>query len=226
MPKTQIIETSQQPTLFGRRVLYDELMTTLADAKKLQIERKLEARALLDKFQFEALFNRYGRYEIRGSFAHNLMLKPDLDGTIYVPELQVQRVLKLVGELVQTTGVQSVTVENRAVIDDPLETNRLGWVIRAKLPFGGQKWNLDIHILKPEDAAGHDYLGEHKYNAEQHDAMLFIKAQLTEQGLYPGSSKVPGSFASVDVYRAVIEDGIRTTEGLINWGRSHEYYGK
>ncbi len=201
-------------------------MIGLTEARKLQNERKATAIKLLDHFDFQSIFNRYGDYVIRGSLAHNLMLKPDIDGTIFVAKLDIDQILSLVNELVRTPGVMSVTIENRALIQESGEHNKKGWVIRMKVPFEGLKWNFDVHILKHEDAAGHDYLGEHIYSAAQYDAMLLIKAQLTEMRRYPGSSKIPGSFASVDVYRAVIEDGISTTNDLLAWGETHDYYGK
>ena len=201
-------------------------MIDLAQAKKLQDDRKSAAEKLLDYFRFQDLFNQYGDYVIRGSFAHDLMLKPDIDGTIFVSNLDLDKMLDLVGLLVKTPGVMSVTMENRALVDERGETNKKGWVIRMKVPFEGLNWNFDIHILKFEDSEGHDYLGEHKYTQLQHDAMLLIKAQLTEMKRYPGSSKIPGSFASVDIYRAVIEDGVMITDQLLFWGETHIYYGK
>ena len=200
-------------------------MITLEQAKARQNEVKAQAQRLLNAFMFMELFNQYGEYEIRGSFAADLMLKPDIDGTIYVKEDNLDNVLKLTSDLIRTFGIQSVAIDNRAFPDKGAK-NTAGYVIRMKVPFEGVKWNFDIHMMRREDSTGHNYLGEHTYSESQHDAMLLIKAQLTEQRLYPGSSKVPGSFASVDIYRAVIKDGVTNTDALHEWAKTHDYYSK
>lgn len=51
--------------------------------------------------------------------------------------------------------------------------------------------------------------------------MLALEAELHQRLLYPGSTKLPNSFSSVDVYRAVLESGVATVDEMIAWGKTH-----
>lgn len=120
--------------------------------------------------------------------------KPDIDGYIVSDMVSDDKAVELLQDLVGLPDVKKVAVE---------KAGEWGAALHIKIPFEGKLWNIDLHFVTETSLQHHDYLGHHTYTPEQLDIMLLIKAQLKEKNLYPGSTKLPGSLSSVDVYRAV-----------------------
>jgi len=190
-------------------------MISLEEAKAAQAEMHAQGQRLLKAVPLEALFSTYGRYVIGGSFKHGLMVlsKPDIDGYIVTEKTSFDDGIKLLGGLFKLQEVRRVAIEREP--DGSAE-------LKVKVPFEGRLWNLDVHFCESGNLSSYDYLGHVRYTPEQANLMLLIKAQLAEQGLYPGSTKLPGSLSSVDVYEAVIEHGVETTDEAIAWAKGHE----
>ncbi len=198
-------------------------MITLEEAARQNSLMQDQGRRLLAAAGIEELFARYGRYVIRGSFVHGLMVpkKPDIDGSLFMEEPSLPRVMELVQELLKRDEVQRVALEKGAMVE-PERGLRDWYVLQVKMPFEGVLWNLDLHCVAKDDGKELDYLSRTGLTEEQREAALWLKARLVEERLYPASSKLPGSFASVDVYRAVIEDGVRTVEEMKQWAQGQE----
>ncbi len=92
-----------------------------------------------------------------------------------------------------------------------------GIYLGIKYDFEGSLWNFDIWVMSPENELGAEFYPLERISPNLKDTILLLKYRLKEMSLYPGSTKIPGSFSSADLYRAVMRDGIRDMEELIKW---------
>ncbi|MBW4061276.1 hypothetical protein HJC99_01750 [Candidatus Saccharibacteria bacterium] len=190
-------------------------MITLEESKHNQAEMQAQGRRLINTTPIVKIFSRYGDYRLGGSYQHGTMIfaKPDIDGYIVVETVELEAGMALLGELIQQDSVRRIAIEK--------ESQR-GIGLQVKVPFEGRMWNFDVHFVVPSELKAVDYLGHVTFTQYQAETMMFLKAQLYERGLYPGSTKLPGSFSSFDVYSAVLDDNVTSVEEMIAWGKVRE----
>ena len=98
----------------------------------------------------------------------------------------------------------------------PKSPNRpKGYWIGAEVHFEDELWSIDIWLQKPDwvDAVQQDKVLIKQLaglDQQSRDAILTIKYELISQNAY-GSK-----FSSLDVYKAVLDLGIKTTEDFLN----------
>ena len=200
-------------------------MVTLEEAIKKQATLQKEGQELLDKYKVIEIMEDLGEVNIDGSFAYGLMVKPDIDLHIYNDSPDIAKVSTACQKLFKFPELIRLLVSNRQNFLEPQTGMPKGIYIGLKIFYKGKNWNFDIWNLKPEDkidpetfeAGWHD-----KLSKKQRDAILLLKHNLVDQGRYPGLEA--GMFASADIYRAVMKDGVRTIEELENWRNTHPYY--
>jgi hypothetical protein len=193
-------------------------MITLKDAKQQQITTQEQGKRLLQYLPIEAICSKYGEYKLGGSYLYGLMLpgKLDIDGYILTNEVTLKNGLALFDDLIRLDAAKRVALEKNLEGSSAQEEPSL--VLQVKVLFEERLWNLDIHLIHSAEFAKFSYLNQQQFSEDQRDTMLLLKHWLKERGLYPGSTKLPNSFASVDVYRAVLEDNVRTVDEMIKWG--------
>ncbi len=148
------------------------------------------------------------------------MVKPDVDLYIISPSPDVASLADITREVTVEDGVVRVTVSNFTKNSSgPGKPRGLYFGLRGDID--GTIWNLDCWITGAEDRLDPENFGKdwhQRLTKRQHDAILLLKHQLTEQGRYPGFIR------SADIYRAVMNDGIQTVEAMEEWKRVHPYY--
>ena len=197
-------------------------MIDLKEIKAQQQAIQEQGQRLLKHVPIELICNTYGDYQIGGSFKHSLMLasKADIDGYILVDDkIELMEGLELLGELVKIPEVKRTAIEKN--FDGTSEHTLPHLTLQVKIPFEDHRWNFDIQIINRKDFKSFSYLDFHSYTESQRLVMLSLKAELYQRRLYPGSTKLPNSFSSVDVYRAVLEFGVATDDEMIAWGKTH-----
>jgi hypothetical protein len=150
-----------------------------------------------------------GRPVLVGATAYELMHSPDIDLEVFTANPRVQDGFRVVGELAAHPRV------TRAKFADHLQGPDQGlyWSMNY-LAADGTEWKFDMWLL-PEDHPGPlaAHLVEPMRAAltdEHRNAILAIK----EAGL----RKADGSpVASIFVYQAVIEGGVRSPEEFLQW---------
>lgn len=201
-------------------------MITLGEAKRRQAELQARGQRLLDSFDIVDQLSLIGEIEIQGSFAAGLMVKPDIDIYVLNESPSLRAVADLAREITMLDGTVRVMTVNFLVNSSDPGTPK-GVYLGVRRLFEGEVWNFDIWVISPNERLDLENFPPQwhtKLTPAMHDAALLMKYQLTEQGLYPRSSKVKGSIASAEIYRAVMNDGIKSTDDLKEWQKSHSYY--
>ncbi|MEE1766958.1 hypothetical protein PUR34_01695 [Streptomyces sp. JV185] len=191
-----------------------------ATEKLLQHQDALRstADAISADLQLEKLLTAVGRPVRVGSYALGLMVRRDLDVTVICPELDAQTLEAVAGigaQLAQHKRVRQVRFR-----DDTGEWNTdpdypdglyLGVDCRSQ---EGEEWNLDIWFVdEPGRQPDLAHLKElpARLTPGTRAAILGIKQTWADRAEYGKSVK------SVDIYRSVLVDHVRTPEQFDEW---------
>ena len=168
---------------------------------------KVEAEKILFQKGLYSLLVKFGEVHCSGSYYLDLMLKQDIDLSLVNPDLSEADFFRLGGEVSGLLTPHSIHYRNTRVKFVP---NRPPESLYWGFEFG--EWNIDLWLV-PE--AYHldsiDYLNSiaNSLDQEKRLAILDIKQDAMEQGLYGRQ------FSSRELYRGVIQDGVRDLEGLL-----------
>jgi hypothetical protein len=186
-----------------------------------------EGKRLLKSLNMLPDLAEFGTVQVQGSFLYGLMVKRDIDIYVLIDEYDLAKVADYAHKLIVSEKIGKTSVDNMRMERVLIKGVPNGHYLGLNVPFEGSMWNFDIWFVKKEDLIDQSNfpLGwENKLSQEQRDSILFLKHNLSEIKLYPHSSKVAGSFASADVYRAVMNDGIKTIDELQEWRKTHPFY--
>ena len=195
-------------------------MIELDEAKKLRDAWQSQGERLLQEFDVSHILQPLGVLVLEGSFTYGLMIKPDIDGRIYSNNPSVEAVSGMLKPLAMHPGVVRTMLVNYTELK-PEPGMPVGLYLGIRYQFEHVIWNFDIWITKPEDELSAEFKPMARMDDAQRDELLLLKYQLKESGFYPGSSKIPGSFSSADLYRAVLRDGVATIDDLLEWRKDH-----
>jgi hypothetical protein len=175
-----------------------------------------EAREVLAELDLAALVADIGPLLLAGSFVSGLMCWRDLDvGLLVGSDFSPQDVLRLLQRIVGQLGVTAFEYHDERgprcvtgqVRDEryhvPFTVDRAGQSCRIDLTL----WLHDAHL---NVTRWHDELRE-SITAEQRSAALRIKDVWHRRPSYP--DQVGG----LDIYTAVIDDGVRTPRQFATW---------
>ena len=187
------------------------------DLLRRQADLQSEAAAVRSDLALDARLSRHGRVMDVGSAALGLMVWRDLDLTVVCPTLDVAAVADTGAELARRERVRKVRFRN--------DTG--GWNTNPRYPDGlylgldcrsriDHQWNVDIWFVdEPERQPDLAHARElpPRLTPESRVAILVIKdawAQRPEYG---------NQVTSWDIYRAVLDDGLRTSAEFAKWTR-------
>ncbi|MHB0855945.1 MAG: hypothetical protein ACYC5M_00070 [Anaerolineae bacterium] len=169
------------------------------------------ALALLDHLKLFKRWAPYGQPELVGAVATGLVLAPDIDMEIYADCPRIADGFAVMAGLAQLPGVLKVRYANELAGPD----QGLYWGLHVR---DGEDtlWKVDAWLV------GHDHPNAHWAKAlaegmqrtltdETRRAILSIKAALS------GDSRARG----VDIYRAVLEGGVRDPQAYLDWLSAH-----
>lgn len=192
---------------------------TLPEAKQQAIALHAEGEALLREHDFIAKLSKIGYVRIEGSFAYNLLAYPDIDFDVRsVGHPSRDKIAKLVSELIAKTNFPKVSFSDKYVTP-PKAGKPEGIWLGVKLLFRDRLWKLDIWFLREDQdkyLTGDPARQVHNASSGERDAIIFIKANAVERGLYANP------IGSMDIYRAVLKDGVTTIEELLAWHKTHK----
>jgi hypothetical protein len=151
-----------------------------------------------------------GEPHLVGSAAHGLMVRPDLDITVVCDALDSAVLYRAAGDLVSHPHVRQLTFRNDS---GPWNSqpekypDGVYWGIDYR--DGRRTWNIDIWFVA--DAARQPDLRHvrefgRRLTPETRNAILDIKRAWAERPEYGRA------VTSMDIYRAVLDEGIRTPE--------------
>lgn len=200
-------------------------MITLEQAKRNSDQLTAAANKVLEKYKILELLAKYGQVIPEGSYSYGMMVYPDVDIMVVNPGIKPEQIAELGTALLLTDGI------NRSEMKDFTKNER-----REGLPYGyyvstkilaedlDLEWKFDIWLVpalpdtekRSQGMEKHDWMSQR--SSEEKDAMLLLKAQLWEMGIY--IHKGVGSF---HVYRAVM-NGIRDVDKFFIWMKSEYGY--
>lgn len=173
-------------------------------------ERKAAAdRVLRDKGLLERLAE-IGAPHVIGSHRMDMMAWNDLDIDVENADMSKEKLYDLTAYILKTYSPP--WYEAKEEVNDEGKTV---WFHGFHAVIDGQLWNFDIWFFDPETIrkaeAYCDSMAEmSRSQPGSREAILTIKRELIERKLYGFEQ-----YASMDVYRAVLHQGIRSTEELL-----------
>lgn len=185
----------------------------MTDAFQRAKEKKQIAEGILADLNLVERWSRYGRPVIVGALAYDLIVDFDIDMEIYCPDLQIDHGFDILRNCAQNKQITHAQFYNGLTSPD----QALYWQLRYR-DAGGNNWKIDMW------SAPTDYpLPRSEYfvgpmiealTQETRQAILELK----EQRLNDSTLQC----LSIDLYRAVMADGVRTPDDLRRWLHTHE----
>jgi len=176
-------------------------------------QRRQTGEAILCNLDLMNRWRRFGRPVLVGALAIDVAVAPDIDMEIYCPELKVEHGFQVLAECVLNSRITSIQFVNGLNTPD----KALYWQLHYKTD-DGVDWKIDMW------SAPEDYplpRGEHfvqpMRNAMTPEARLAILTLKEARA----AGELP-MFLSIDLYRAVIEGGVRTPDQWLAWQQTHE----
>jgi hypothetical protein len=175
--------------------------------------RSQRAREILEELSLLDGWRRYGRPVVVGAVANELALDPDIDLEVYCPDLRPEHGFAVLAEAARNPAVTETLYQNHLHGPD----KALYWQIRYQDP-DGERWKIDMWSA-PEDYAlprGEQLVAPLglALAPERRRAILELKAWR--------AATPEVAFLSVDLYRAVIDGGVRDPQGLLDWMARNE----
>ena len=167
-------------------------------------QRILNEKGLLDRL------GRIGTPHVIGSCRMNMMAWNDLDIDVENDAMTIDKLYDLSAWIQKT--FRPTWYEAKEEVNDAGKTV---WFHGFEAMIDGEKWNFDLWFFDRETIkkaeAYCDSVAQRAANLPgARDAILTIKQELIARRRYGFDD-----YASMDVYRAVLEQGIRTTEELL-----------
>ena len=193
-------------------------MSSASDEELLARQSALQAEAqeVLAGLDLAALVADIGPLVVTGSFVSGLMCWRELDVMVCVGDhFSPREVLRLLQRIVARTGATALEYSDergpRCVTGQVRDE-------RYHVPFAvdraGQSWRIDLtlwlHDAHLNVTRWHEELRE-RITSEQRRAVLRIKDEWHRRPEYPGE------VGGLEVYTAVLEDGVRTPGQFAAW---------
>ncbi len=176
--------------------------------------RRVEALGILEELCLMRAWTEFGRPVLVGAVAHDLVWGRDIDLEVYCPQVRINDGFQVLARACQASDrVVSAQFGNFLAAAD----QALYWQLKYRLPDGGE-WKVDMW------SAGDDYaLPRGESLVGPLGAALTPETRLAILRLKEAREHQAGlECLSIDLYRAVVRDGVRRPEELRAWLASNE----
>lgn len=172
------------------------------------VTRKEKAEHILQSSGLLEHLRAYGVPHIIGSCRMDMMAWNDIDIDIENDGMNLEKLYRLTGFILETfhpswyEGKEETGGDGKTV-----------WFQGFEALIEGERWNFDLWFFDRETIEKAEALCDGiaaKSTPAQRDSILAIKRGLIAQGLYAFDK-----FHSMDVYKAVLEEGIQDTQGFL-----------
>jgi hypothetical protein len=175
--------------------------------------RRQQAEAILHDLGLIEKWKRFGRPVLVGAVSFDLAVAPDIDMEIYCPELRIEHGFQVLTECALNPRVTGAQFLNALSTPD----KALYWQLRYR-NCDDVEWKVDMWSA-PEDyplPRGEDFVGPMRASLtdETRQAILALK-EARADGRLP-------TFISIDLYRAVLDGGVRTVDQFQQWLQSNQ----
>ncbi|NGO67028.1 hypothetical protein [Streptomyces boncukensis] len=178
-----------------------------------QDARQEQAHSVMKALQPLQRWAQFGWPKLCGAMSYDLLVAPDIDIEIY-GTLRVETGFSLVSAWAQDPAVDRILFLN--AVDEP--DAGLGWEVRYRVhgvPWTVQMWLLPTDYDGPRSA---DLVEPMRaaLSSGTRSTILCIKERLVARGT---------EYRSIDVYRAVLDDGVKDIDEYDRWCRSYSSTG-
>jgi hypothetical protein len=178
-------------------------------------KRWKRARRIIDELDLIGRWSRFGEPVVVGSVSTGLVVAPDIDMEIYAADPQIAQGFQVMAEVAESSNVVRVDFKN----DFDTRGQWLYWEIHYQ-DEDRVLWNIETYFCGTGDPYAHmsERLTEAmaKVLTDEHRvAILAIKEALCESGLMK-------DLKSTDIYRAVMDDSIRTVDTFLEWIKTNK----
>ncbi len=172
-----------------------------------------QAQAILSDLGLLEKWRRFGRPVLVGAVSFDLAVAPDIDMEVYCPELRIEHGFQVLGECALNPRVIAAQFLNALSSPD----KALYWQLRYRTD-DGTEWKIDMWSA-PDDydlPRGEDFVRPMRDSLtdETRQAILALKEARAE-------GRLP-AFLSIDLYRAVLDGGVRTVSDMQQWLQSNQ----
>ena len=169
---------------------------------------KINADRILYEFGLLKKIEEIGKAHLIGSYRMDMMAWNDLDIDIENDTMSLEKLYELSAFILNT--FHPVWYEAKEVIND--EGNKV-WFHGFETLITGELWNIDLWFFDKETISKAElYCDSISGNASQtqKDIIVKIKTELIKRDLYSFEK-----YKSVDVYKAVLENNVKSVEELL-----------
>jgi len=184
----------------------------LLEARNTSI--KAEANKILHEHGLLKILGKFGATFVTGSYALGLMMRRDLDINIATDNMTAKTLFKMGGEIAAALNPARILYINEYVVRHPRLP--LGYYLGVNMGRieDPEQWNIDIWAMDTKQFNKNKQTIidlQSAINDENRLMILEIKRKSLEHPWYQRS------FFSMDIYQAVIYEGVKTTEEFFKW---------
>ena len=175
-----------------------------AAKKKVQAEKILNELNLIEKWET------VGNCFLVGATAYDLIVTPDIDLETFSERPNPQTIMTELALLTQNTNV--IELKYR----DYTRTDFNGHYFKLIYQAEEMEWNIDMWLFS-SDRSG----------ALSRDLVPFMKDNVTEEAriaildIKEALLELNENYASIFIYQAVLEFGVRHIDGFLEWAKNH-----
>jgi hypothetical protein len=187
-----------------------------------QLALQAEAAAIVAELESTAILTDVGPMLLAGSYVSGLMCWPDLDVMVFAgADCSPDDVLRLLRRIVDRPGVVGFEYRDERGSRSPTGTVRdERYHVVVELARSSRTWRIDLtlwlHDPHANVTAWHESLRE-RMTADERAAILRIKDVWCRLPVYP--DRVGG----LQIYHAVLDDGVRTPQAFAAWLAARGY---
>ncbi len=187
----------------------------MSEFEKLNSTLKSEANAILHDYGLLGILGKYGEPIVHGSYSLDLMTWRDLDILLEVKRMDVRSFFDLGRDIVTKLRPRKMSYRNELVGKTDGLPKGMYWGIYTLLTFPAE-WKIDIWAADSDLARSRLREFEslkNKISEENRPIILMIKNH------YCGHPRYRDDFFSIDIYKSVIEENVRSIEEFSKWLR-------
>ncbi len=175
---------------------------------KQQADEVLKESGIID------ILKDYGEVKIGGSYALDVMLRPDLDLFVITQKHDWAKVLKISSAIMKSKYFREFDFVNWVDFDDKNIAPLKGYYFQPWVPIDSQLWKMDLWLKTPDQEEGLE-LNQHfriLLDKETDDSKRIAILEIKE-AMRQGKKYIKGVDGKI-IYQAVLENGVTDVESF------------
>jgi hypothetical protein len=172
-------------------------------------ELQRQAHCIIRTLKLKERWEGVGKVTFSGSSVFGLMVQPNIDMEVYTDQPRPRSGFEVVGQIADIPGIRRVNFRNQ--LDDP-EDPGLYWYVQYRDGLG-QDWSIDTWLVPrdhPSEVRPHRFAAAMRQRLDDELRLRILEIKYRSHRNRLGAR-------GIDIYKAVLRDGIETYEGLERW---------